>query len=145
VDVSIVRLPIDQRGLTVRPMFTEPRFAVVPADHRLAGKESIEVSDLAAEHLLNVPDAVPEWRDIAVELRDGTAPPRRDFASIEEKLERVAAGEGIAIIPRSTSEYYTRPDVTHIPVEDISPTQVCLAWIATRRSPVIQDFAEIIS
>jgi DNA-binding transcriptional LysR family regulator len=144
-DVSIVRLPIDQRGLTIRPMFAEPRVAVLPADHRLAGKESIEVTDLAAEHLLNNPDAVPEWRDIAVELRDGTAPPRRDFASVEEKLERVAAGQGIAIIPRSTSEYYTRPDVTHIPVDGIGPNQVCLAWIAARRSRVIFDFAKIVS
>jgi len=137
-DVSIVRLPIDQRGLTVRPMFTEPRVAVLPSDHRLAGKESIEVTDLAAEHLLNDPDAVPEWRDIAVELRDGTAPPGRSFASVEEKLERVAAGEGIAIIPNSTSEYYTRPGVTHIPVEGIGPNHVCLAWITLARRAAIQ-------
>lgn len=145
VDVGIVRLPIDQRGLTVRPMFTEPRVAVLPAGHRLAGKESIGVNDLAAEHLLNSPDAVPEWRDIAVESREGGAPPPRHYSSVEEKLENVAAGHGIAIIPRSTSEYYTRPDVAHVPVTDIAPNQVCLAWIASRRSPLIHDFAEIVS
>ncbi|MCE7001932.1 LysR substrate-binding domain-containing protein [Kibdelosporangium philippinense] len=144
VDVSIVRLPIDQRGLKVRPMFTEPRVAVLPADHRLAGKESIEIVDLAAEHLLNEPGAVPEWRDISVQLRDGTAPPARGYTSIEEKLEDVASGQGIAIIPKSTSEYYRRPDVTQVPVGDIGPNHVCLAWIAPRRSPLIHDFAEIV-
>ena len=38
---------------------------MVPADHRLASKPMIEITDLADEHLLQDPDAVPEWRDIA--------------------------------------------------------------------------------
>jgi DNA-binding transcriptional LysR family regulator len=143
-DVSVVRLPVDRRGLSLRPLFAEPRVAVVRADHRLAGKESVLVGDLADEHLLNDPDAVPEWRDVAVELRDGTAPRRRGFRSVEEKLEHVAAGRGIAVIPRSTSEYYTRPDVAHVPVEDLPPNEVCLAWVAARRSPLVHAFAEIL-
>ncbi len=141
-DVSVVRLPVDQRGLSLRPLFSEPRMVVLRADHRLAGKESVRVGDLADEHLLNDPDAVPEWRDVAVELRDGTASRWREFRSVEEKLEHVAAGRGIAVIPRSTSEYYTRPDVAHVPVEDLPPNEVCLAWVAARRSPLIFSFAE---
>jgi hypothetical protein len=50
-----------------------------------------------------------------------------------------------AIIPASTAGYYTRPDVTHLPVEDIEPNQVCLAWIASRRSRLIYEFADIAS
>ncbi|WP_410670258.1 LysR family transcriptional regulator [Amycolatopsis sp. cmx-4-68] len=142
-DVSVIRLPADRRGLSVRPLFHEPRVAVVRTDHRLAGKESVRVTDLADEHLLNNPDAIPEWRDVALEIRDGTAPRWREFRSVEEKLEHVAAGRGIAVIPRSTSEYYTRPDVAHVPVEDLPPNEVCLAWVATRRSRTIFEFAEI--
>ena len=74
-DVSIVRLPIDQQGLSIRPLFEEPRVAMLPSDHRLAGKPMIEITDLADEHLLQDPDAVPEWRDIAVELRLGRPKP----------------------------------------------------------------------
>lgn len=144
-DVSIVRLPIDTRGLGVRPLHTEPRMVALRSDHRLAGKESVTVGDLADEHLLQDPDAVPEWRDIAVELREGTSPGHPAFHSIEEKLEHVAAGHGIAIIPASTAGYYTRPDVTHLPVEDIEPNQVCLAWIASRRSRLIYEFVDIAS
>jgi DNA-binding transcriptional LysR family regulator len=143
VDVSIVRLPIDQRDLTVRPLFEEPRVVVLRADHRLAGKESVKIADLAEEHLLQNPDAVPEWRDIALELSDGTAEPFPEFHSVEEKLEHVAAGTGISIIPISTASFYTRTDVVHIPVEDIALNRVCLAWMATRRSRMIYDFAEI--
>ncbi|MGW4486348.1 LysR family transcriptional regulator [Amycolatopsis sp. NPDC004368] len=144
-DASIVRLPVDPRGLTVRPVFSEPRVAVLPATHRLAGKESVDVADLAEEHLLNDPDAVPEWRAVATELRAGGVARPRGFRSIEEKLEHVAAGLGIAIVPLSTSEYYTRADVTHVPVADLPPGQVAVAWVASRRSRLIYEFAELIT
>ncbi|MEU7478359.1 LysR substrate-binding domain-containing protein [Lentzea sp. NPDC042327] len=142
VDVSIVRLPVDQRGLTVRPLFTEPRVVMVPAGHRLAGKESVSVTELADEHLLQDPAAVPEWRDIALELRKRDRPEVPRVDSVEEKLELVAAGAGICVIPRSTAVFYTRQDVIGIPVEDIAPNQVCLAWLATRRSPLVDTFAD---
>ncbi|WP_242547800.1 LysR family transcriptional regulator [Amycolatopsis sp. MtRt-6] len=142
VDVSIVRLPIDRRGLAVRPLFTEPRVVMVPATHRLAGKESVSVTELADEHLLQDPDAVPEWRDIAVELRGPDRPEVPRIHSVEEKLELVAAGAGISVIPLSTATFYTRPDVVGIPVADIAPNRVALAWLAARRSPLIEAFLE---
>ncbi|MET8849884.1 LysR substrate-binding domain-containing protein [Amycolatopsis sp. NPDC004625] len=141
VDVSIVRLPIDRRGLTVRPLFEEPRVVMVPAGHRLAGKESVSVTELAGDHLLQDPDAVPEWRDIALELREPGRPEVPRIHSVEEKLELVAAGAGISVIPLSTATFYTRPDVVGIPVEDIGPNRVCLAWLTSRRSPLIDAFA----
>lgn len=142
IDVGYVRLPIDARGLKVVPLLSEPRVAVVPSEHRLADKDSISVTDLADDHLLQDPDAVPEWRDIATELRSGRQqePPLR---SVEEKLEHVAAGRGVVVLPLSTATYYTRPDVTHVAIDDIGPNQVCLAWESGRRSELIEDFATI--
>lgn len=142
VDVSIVRLPIDQRGLTVRPLFEEPRVVMVPTGHRLAGKESVSVTELADEHLLQDPDAVPEWRDIALEMRERDRPDVPQIHSVEEKLELVAAGAGISVIPQSTATFYTRPDVIGVPVEDIGPNRVFLAWLASRRSPLIDAFVD---
>jgi DNA-binding transcriptional LysR family regulator len=49
VDVSYLRLPVDQTGLRLEPLFTEPRVAVLPADHPLAGRESLASSDLDGE------------------------------------------------------------------------------------------------
>ena len=141
-DLSVVRLPIDQRGLTVRPLFEEPRVVMVPAGHRLAGKEAVPVTELAGEHLLQDPDAVPEWRDIALELRRPDRPEVPRIDSVEEKLELVAAGAGISVLPLSTATFYTRPDVVGIPVEDIGPNRVCLAWLAARESPLISAFAD---
>jgi DNA-binding transcriptional LysR family regulator len=141
-DVSYIRLPVDQSGLQIQALLAEPRVAVFPADHRLAGKDTITIADLADEHLLQDPDAVPEWRDIATEMRTRrrSAPV---FHTVEEKLEHVAAGNGIVLLPLSTAVFYTRPGVAHSHVSDIPPNQVCLAWDATRRSRLIQDFAAI--
>jgi DNA-binding transcriptional LysR family regulator len=144
VDVSYVRLPIDARGLEVRPLLSEPRVVVVPADHHLAGKEQISITDLADEHLLQDPAAVPEWRDIASELREsGRRPTTPYYRSVEEKLEHVAAGHGVIVLPLSTATFYTRDDITHIGIEDIAPNQVCLAWDSSRRSPLIDEFVAI--
>src|SRR5205085_2835890 len=55
VDVGYLRLPADVRGLAVEPLFTEPRAVMLRADHPLAGKETVSVADLAAEHLLQPP------------------------------------------------------------------------------------------
>jgi DNA-binding transcriptional LysR family regulator len=143
VDVSFIRLPVDQRGLRIRPLMTEPRVAVLQVDHRLADKESIGIADLADEHLLQNPDVVPEWRDVATELRSGRRRKEPTVRTVEEKLEHIAAGTGVIVLPLSVATFYTRADITHVPIHDIGPNQVCLAWESSRRSPLIQEFATI--
>lgn len=73
LDVSFERMPVDQRGLRLRPLFREPRVAVLPA--------ATVISDLAPERLLQDPDALPERTGV-----EG-AGPLRALASGEEKLE----------------------------------------------------------
>ena len=142
-DVSYIRLPADQSGLQVRGLLAEPRVAVLPAGHALAGKDTITIADLAGEHLLQDPAAVPEWRDIAAEMRTRRRGSVPVFRTVEEKLEHVAAGRGIVVLPLSTAVFYTRPGVAYSHLSDLPPNQVCLAWDATRRSPLIHDFAAI--
>jgi DNA-binding transcriptional LysR family regulator len=143
VDVGYLRRPFDPKGLGIEPFTEEPRVVSLPVDHRLAGKTTVSVTDLADEHLLQDPDIVPEWRDIATELRTGPRPMTPRLRTVEEKLEYVAHGNGVVVLPASTAAFYTRPDVTHVPVDDIGPSQVCLAWDRQRRSPLIPEFVTI--
>jgi DNA-binding transcriptional LysR family regulator len=142
-EVPAPGLPIDQQDLKIQHLHTETRVAVLPADHRLAGKTTISITDLADEHLLQNPNAVPEWRDIATELRARTPRGEPVFHSVEEKLEHVAAGHGITILPGSVTTFYSRADVVHVTIHDIAPNQICLAWDSTRRDGVIHEFADI--
>jgi DNA-binding transcriptional LysR family regulator len=134
IDIGYVRLPIDEAGLRVVPLYSEPRVAVLPAGHRLAGKEEVTEADLAGEPLVWVADA-------------STQPTRRPHPNagylvrgVDETLEHVAAGRGISFLARSATVFYTHPDVTYVPVPDLAPDQVCLAVAASHLSPVVDDF-----
>jgi DNA-binding transcriptional LysR family regulator len=87
-DIGYIRMPVELTGLQTSALFSEPRVAVVPAAHRLAGKEAVSLHDLADEHLLQHPDAVPEWRSVATEIHDSQrATATTQARSVEEKLE----------------------------------------------------------
>ena len=134
IDIGYVRLPIDETGLRVVPLYTEPRVAVLPTSHRLAGKEEVTEADLAGEPLLWPGDA-------------STQPTRRRHPDagyrvrgVDETLEHVAAGRGISFLARSASVFSSHPDVVYVPVTDLAPEQVGLAVAASVVSPVVGDF-----
>jgi DNA-binding transcriptional LysR family regulator len=134
VDIAYVRQPIDEVGLRVRPLYTEPRVAVLAADHRLAGKESITPADLVGEPIV--------WHEDMTLFAGQPAQPATGHrvTSIEDKLEHVAAGHGISILPESAAAYYNRPDINYVPVPELPPDKVCLATQATRRFSLLTAF-----
>jgi hypothetical protein len=46
------------------------------------------------------------------------------------------------VIPESTANFYTRPGIEAIPVEDLGPNHVAAAWPAGRTSTLIQEFVD---
>jgi DNA-binding transcriptional LysR family regulator len=142
-DASIVRMPIDTHGLEVLPLFTEPRVVVIAGDHPLAGKGSLALTDLADEHLLQDPAAVPEWHAVAHEMRTGRRPEIPAIHSVEEKLELVASGAGFCVLPLSTASFYTRPDVTILRAPSLGDNQVSLVWNTAHQTPLVEDFRDV--
>ncbi|GAA1657388.1 LysR family transcriptional regulator [Actinoplanes couchii] len=130
IDVAYVRLPIDGTGLRVTPLYREPRVAVLPIGHRLAGKEQITKADLAGEPLVGNPGPGMRPHPDAGFLVRG----------VDETLEHVAAGRGISFLARSATVFYSRPDVSFVPVPDLAADEVCLAIPASRSSPLVDDF-----
>ncbi|WP_108009145.1 LysR family transcriptional regulator [Streptomyces sp. VMFN-G11Ma] len=134
IDVGYVRLPIDEAGLRVTPLYTEPRVAVLPAGHRLAGKEEITEADLSGEPLIW--DGDPSTQPTEHPLRNAGYPVR----GVDETLEHVGAGRGISFLARSATVFYSHPDVVYVPIPDLTPDQVCLAVSASHTSPLVDDF-----
>jgi DNA-binding transcriptional LysR family regulator len=133
IDLAYVRLPIDEAGLRIAPLYTEPRVAVLPVSHRLAGKEEVTEADLAGELLV--------WN------ADAPQPTKRPHPNagylvrgVDETLEHVAAGRGISFLARSATVFYSHPDIAYVPVPDLAPDQVCLAVAESRISPMVDDF-----
>lgn len=126
VDIAYVRQPITERGLRLVPLYHERRLVALRRDHHLAEAEELWQSDIADERHLRYLQP----------LRPGGTPIR----SVEEKLEHVAAGHGIIVLPLSATRHYTRPDVVYVPVVDAQPDQVFLAFVAQRESGLLEDF-----
>ena len=119
-DVGYLRRPFDATGLTVTTTGSEPSVVCLPAAHPLASNRRLLQADLADQTTL----------DAHV----------RRTTTIEEKLELVAAGRGIAVLPRSVAQYYTRPDLVYRKVSDAPPHDLCLALVKGRRPPHLLRF-----
>ena len=141
VDAVVTRLPIRTDGLHVTILYDEPRLLLVPMDHRLAGKESVTLDDIADEPIPRLPDPVwnAYWR---IDPRpDGSPAPEGPFVeAYEDKTELIAAGQAVAIIPGGTPTGNLRPDLTTIPLHGVEPSHVILAARAADRNRLVAAF-----
>ncbi|WP_214414228.1 LysR family transcriptional regulator [Sphaerisporangium fuscum] len=147
VDIAFVWLPADLTGLHAEVVHTEPRVVGLPAGHPLASRDGVSVLEVNDEPLMWTERAPREWVDWwAVNPRpDGSAPcwgPTND--NVEEMLEQVAEGAAICFAPASMSLYYARPDLSWIPLTDVEPLRVALAWPEGPQSPLVQGFARVV-
>ncbi|OMI35839.1 LysR family transcriptional regulator [Streptomyces sparsogenes] len=147
IDVAFVWLPADLTGLHTQIVHTEPRVAGLPTTHPLAGREGISILDVKDEPLLWTEKAPREWVDWwAVNPRpDGSTPhwgPKND--NVEEMLEQVAEGTAICFAPASMALYYARPDLSWVPLTDIEPLQVALAWHKDTHNPHVTGFTHVV-
>lgn len=139
VDAAVTRLPFPTDQLHVTVLYDEPRLLLVPLDHRLAGKESITLDDIADEPIPRMPDPVWNafWR---IDPRpDGSRAPDGPFvAAVEDKIELIAAGQAVAIIPAGIRS--PRPDLTTIPLYDVEPSHVVVATRSDDRNRLVAAF-----
>lgn len=94
-----------ERGLAVIPLMTEPLDVGLPAGHRLAAKASLLPSDLVDEIWIGVPDGFPYDRILRqIEVSNGS-PARIGQRFLDNGIVEavVAAGHGIAVLPRYTT------------------------------------------
>lgn len=149
IDVCLGRLPIVGEGLRVEALYTEPRMVLLPIGHPLAGRASVVVADLADQPMARHDGpAATSWDAFwAVDPRPDGTPVRWGpvVRSLEEKLEYVAAGEAVTIIPASAAAVYDRDDVCTVPLADAAPSTVVVAWVADgRRLPARDAFVRAV-
>ncbi len=102
VDVAVVALPVHDSALTVVPLFTEELVLAVGREHTLAARNSVTLRELANEGWLLSPENY-ELRDATLNAcrRAGFAPHIvLDGSEMDTLLRLVAAGMGIALVPR---------------------------------------------
>ncbi|MFF4355829.1 LysR family transcriptional regulator [Streptomyces sp. NPDC001604] len=145
VDAVVTRLPFATDQLEVTVLYDEPRAVVVPVDHRLAGKESVTLDDIAGEPMPRITGADPAWASFwRLEPRpDGRpVPDGPEILDLEDKFEVVASGEALVITAYPPGARL-RPDVTAIPLHGVEPSQVALATRAGDRSRLVSAFRKV--
>jgi DNA-binding transcriptional LysR family regulator len=141
--MAFVRLPVDREGLHLIPLYDERPVVVVAKEHPVAAFDEVDVADLADEHLLQDPDDVPAWRDLATEVRDGSRYPVPPM-TLRQTVESVAADAGVAVLPMSVARLHHRKDVVAVPVTGVAATRVGLAWRTDLDDPDTDAFVGIV-
>lgn len=132
VDALLARLPLalPADGLRIDVLYEEPRVAVLPTSHPLAGRDSLTADDLAGEGLVACTSSPTMWN----------TPPKPED-SFEDKLELVASG-AVAVLPAGDRRSTLHPGVATIPITHIEPCQVVAVTRTDDRSSLTAAFTQ---
>ncbi|WP_433238342.1 LysR family transcriptional regulator [Streptosporangium sp. CA-135522] len=139
-DLAVVWPPLTTGdALDLLVLGSDRRAVAVPAGDPLAASGVLAPADLAGRVWVVPRSPDPVWRafrhpgsigvtDVADEVESG---------AIEETLELVAAGRGIALLSQSTDEHYARAGVVFVLLADDRRCTTAVAWRRADTRPVI--------
>jgi LysR family hydrogen peroxide-inducible transcriptional activator len=105
LDLAVLALPAETRGLVTRPLFAESFLVAMPDSHRLAAKKRVKAADLEGEKLLLLEEGHC-LRDQALEIcaHVGTEEQAFRATSLETLRQMVASGLGLTLLPKLAAE-----------------------------------------
>ena len=110
-----------RRALRVEQLLREPLDVAVPVGHPLADRETVTIADVITEPWISVPPGYPLDRVlVAMAVRTGTPAHvvhRTTHLPLIENL--VAAGHGVALLPRHTSRERSAGRFRLLPLSDV--------------------------
>ncbi|MEU3554693.1 LysR family transcriptional regulator [Streptomyces fragilis] len=140
-DLAVLRGAVDAEDISTLPLRSEPLVAVLPAHHRLAGRRSVPLADLAEEPFVIHPS---QHRSSMYDLvlaacrRAGFEPAQvLEVGETATLVVLVAAGHGVALVPASVQSLHVE-GVTYVPLTGGESVDLLLAR-RTRRDPAAVD------
>jgi DNA-binding transcriptional LysR family regulator len=140
VHAAVVRPPLGLTGLVSVELATERRVACLPDDHPLAGRKWVEIADILPQPIIAAPMSPGPWRDYWI-LSDHRTEPATvvdEAPTLDAELHLVSRGVGLSITSEAVGRWYRRPGVTFVPIRDLSPCIVSLAWWPQETAAVAQ-------
>ncbi len=134
IDIGLLALPIDERGLVSRSVGQEPFFLAAVKGHPLAAKKTVKPADLKTERLLILQEGHC-FRNQSLEVcRRPADDPKIIFqgSSLGSILGMTSVGEGVTLVPRMAVDPRTYPDLAFRPFAPPVPTrELGFAWRVT--------------
>jgi DNA-binding transcriptional LysR family regulator len=145
VDVAFVRPPLAaQDWLALETLFTESRMLVVSESSHLADHTRLSVEQLVDEAFVGR-RSPEEWRNfwLAVDSRGGMPVKLgAEVATVDECFEAIMSERGVAFTQASTQRFYGRPGLAFVPVTDIAPSTLAIAWRTDAESALVREFVD---
>lgn len=150
VDVIATWLPLEQPDLVVGPtLSTQRRVLAVAREHPLAGRESVDVEELAEHRVARFDRWPAELREAVVPSRtprgrpiQGTAIGAGDRA-LHGIPVRVARGELVLPTVESAASYMGELDLAFVPLAGLPPLRSALVWRRPARDPRLRAFVQV--
>ncbi|GAA2154069.1 LysR family transcriptional regulator [Actinomadura napierensis] len=141
VDVALTRTPFDDTGITVHELRADPVGVVLRTDDPLAGRAAVRLSDLAGRRWFRFPDGTdPVWSAYWTGSAAGSAADRPVVRTINECLQAVLWSGTIGLGPLADA---LPEGLTSVPVTDMPPSRLVVAWSGADPGPLVRSFARI--
>lgn len=145
-DVAFCWLPLPEPSAYRWLSLTRERRVVAMSEHHpLAGRTSVSFAEIAEEPILALPESAGPLRDhfLAGPERDGVPPVIAGvITDPESTYEAVAGGQGICLLAEGNAPVLDRGCVRMVPVSDLLPSELVLAWRADATSPAVARFVQ---
>lgn len=140
VDVALTRAPFDDTGIATHVLRTDPVGVVLRADDPLAGKESLHADDLADRPWFRFPEGTdPIWQAYWT----GPGDARRDGPVVRTVHECTQAVLWNGSVGLTTLAHPLPEGLTSVPLVDMPPSRLVVAWTGTGPGPLVRSFARI--
>jgi DNA-binding transcriptional LysR family regulator len=148
VDVLVARAPlfIPTDDLRVTTLYDEPRMLVLPADHWLAGRESVSLDDFAKGESIICSHGGTRAIFPAGSYRPSVPGPMSVgpvIESFEDRLELVASGQAVAVLPVGDRRSSLRSDLATVSLEGFPVSSVVVATRIGEANPLAADFVSV--
>jgi DNA-binding transcriptional LysR family regulator len=143
IDVGYLRLPIVAKHLTITPVHREPFALLLPANHPLAKKKTLDLSALHDEPFVSyarhfAPGFYDRW--ISIFTQTGFSPNIvQETGDMYTAIFLVAAGAGLAVIPEGLAREYAHGVVARRLPSQVQ-SEIGIAVRTGDASPLVKNF-----
>ncbi|WP_328493309.1 LysR substrate-binding domain-containing protein [Streptomyces sp. NBC_00414] len=138
VDIALTRGPFDETGLVVRELRADPVGALLRADDPLARRESLKQADLTGRRWFRFPEGTdPLWQS----YWSGGEPREGPVVRAVQECQQAVLWNGT--VGMTLLDHVPARGLTVVPLIDMPPSRVVVAWNQGDTNPVLRSFVRI--
>jgi DNA-binding transcriptional LysR family regulator len=137
--VAFIFGPLPVGGLASITLLEEPRLVAVAMEHPLAPRATVNREDLQRLPWLQVPAPRGPWPEFWFP-GPAAGPAGPVIRTADEWVTAIEAGRGSAFTMPAVMENFANARIVVLPVRDLDPAAILLAWRASNPDPLVRAF-----